>query len=364
MRIVWLTKGLGRGGAERLIVDSAGLYDRADVELHVAYLLPWKSDLAAEAALNGATVTCLGKGPRAVLWPLALVRFLRQHRFDVVHTHAPLPAAIARVVDRNAKFVHTEHNMWDRYRLPTRIVNALTYRRNTKVIAVSESVAQSIGSKWLRPGTKPEVVIHGIPTGRTDSDFNSRSRVRTELGVAPDTFVVGTVGNFTAKKDHATLLRAFATLVASEPDSHLVMVGSGPLESETHRLAESLGVRNQTSFLGKRSDVPAILRALDAFTLSSRFEGLPIALLEAMAAGLPIAATNVGGIPEAITHEVTGLLVEGGDVESLAAALARLKDDTALSHRISSAALEASSTFDLAAAVDTMNSMYMEVVGQ
>ena len=128
-----LTKGLGRGGTERLIVGAARLADPARVELEVAYLLPWKDAFVPDLEALGTPVHCLD-GPRAASlgWVRRLRRLVRERDIDLVHTHMPLPAAFARVAlpRRQPAFIHTEHNMWGRYRPPTRWANAATYRRN------------------------------------------------------------------------------------------------------------------------------------------------------------------------------------------------------------------------------------------
>ena len=130
--------------------------------------------------------------------------------------------------------------------------------------------------------------------------------------------MVGTVGNFTAKKDQATLLRALAELSPAGRDVVAVLVGLGPLEEELRALAVELGIGGRVRFPGSRDDVFALLPAFDVFVLSSRFEGLPIALLEAMATGVAPVATRVGGIPEVITDGQDGLLVDPGDPATLA----------------------------------------------
>lgn len=361
MRILWLTKGLGRGGAERLLVDAAGLMDLRTHDLDIAYVLPWKNDLVAEAEAAGATVTCLGGGPRAITWPMRLRRFLKENDFDVIHTHAPLPAVVARLVERSssARFVHTEHNLWSRYRVPTRIANALTYRRNDRVIAVSDGVAASITPRRIRPGVSPKVVLHGVPSSRVLRGSESRRGAREMLAVGDDVFLAGTVGNFTAKKDHPTLLAAFARLLDRVPTSVLVMVGSGPLTERTIALADTLGIADRVMFLGKRDDVAALLPAFDVFVLSSRFEGLPIALIEAMNAEIAVVATRVGGIPEIVTDGESGLLVEPGQPDALADALTRLADDSELRRELALRAPDAAQLCDLGSAVRTIESMYV-----
>ena len=361
-RVLMLTKGLGRGGTERLIVGAARLADPTRVQLEVAYLLPWKDAFVADLEALGTPVHCLD-GPRAANlgWLRRLRRLVREREIDLVHTHMPLPAACARVAlpGRRPAFVHTEHNMWGRYRPPTRWANAATYRRNARAIAVSDGVAASI-----RSSVPVEVVVHGTDPRLVVRGPAARAAARAELDLPADALVVGTVGNFTAKKDQATLLRAVAELSPAGRDVVAVLVGLGPLEQELRALAVELGIGGRVRFPGSRDDVFALLPAFDVFVLSSRFEGLPIALLEAMATGVAPVATRVGGIPEVITDGQDGLLVDPGDPATLAGALDRVLVDDALRDRLGSHARDRALAFDLANAVRRTEAIYATVLGR
>ncbi|HEX6424587.1 MAG TPA: glycosyltransferase [Acidimicrobiales bacterium] len=359
-RVLMLTKGLGRGGTERLIVGAARHLDRSQFELEVAYLLPWKDAFVADVVATGTTVDCLD-APRqtSVRWVSRLRRLVREREIDIVHTHMPLPAALARVAlpGRRPAFVHTEHNVWHRYRLPTRWANALTYRRNARVIAVSDGVAASI-----RSSVPVEVVVHGTDLTLALSGADARAAARTHLGLDARARVIGTVGNFTAKKDQATLLRAVASArPAGDRHTVLVLVGSGPLESDLRALASRLGIADRVVFAGSRDDVFDLLPAFDVFALSSEFEGLPIALLEAMASGISPVATSVGGIPEVISDGEDGLLVPAGSPDALAAALTKLLDDDDLRTAIGERARARAATFDLVQAVRRTEEVYRRV---
>lgn len=363
-RVLWLTTGLGRGGAERLLVDTAARLDHERYEVTIAYVLPWKHALVREACDAGASVTCLGTGrssfdPR---WIVRLARLLRAERYDMVHTHAPLPAAVARLLaPRRTAFVHTEHNLWARYRPLTRLANALTWRRNRHVFAVSDSVADSVG----RTGPTVEVVVQGIDLARFSPGPHARARARRMLGIADDAVVVGTVGNLVAKKDHSTLVRAARELdrdfISSGRRAHveLVIVGSGPLAGEIRAEAATAGVA--VHLLGMRSDVPDLLPGFDVFCLSSRFEGLPIAMLEAMASGVPVVASAVGGVPEVLTHGDDGLLVAAGDPAALAAAIGKVIDDAGLAAALGAAGRRRAAAFSLDRAVARTVAVYDEV---
>jgi glycosyltransferase involved in cell wall biosynthesis len=222
--------------------------------------------------------------------------------------------------------IHTEHNTWPTYRTLTRWANRLTYPRNTAVIAVSHAVANSIRPIPFAQSWPPVHVIHHGPelSATTESTSGARARARTALGVSDSALVVGTVGNFTPKKDHDTLLRATALVAERHHALRLVLVGSGPLESALRRSAEAMALEDRVVFAGSRDDVATLMPAFDVFALSSRNEGLPIALLEAMGSGLPCVATAVGGVPEVITDGREGLLVPPGDERALADALSTM----------------------------------------
>ncbi len=325
--VLMLAKGLGRGGTERLLADTARHLDRTRFRVEVAYLLPWKDALVDEIRAAGVPVHCLdGPRPTSIAWLVRLRRLVRTGEIGIVHTHMPLPAVAARLAmpGRRPLFVHTEHNVWPRYRPLTRWTNRSTYRRNAAVIAVSDRVAESIHSR-----VPVDVVVHGIDPDAARHGPQARRSARRLLGVASDELVVGTVGNFTPKKDQETLLRAVARLVPDLPGLRLVLIGSGPLENELRVLATSLGIAEVTDFTGSRDDVRELLPGLDVFALSSRFEGLPIALLEALAAGVACVATSVGGVPEVLTDGEDGLLVGPGDPDALAAAIRKLLADEA-----------------------------------
>jgi glycosyltransferase involved in cell wall biosynthesis len=364
-RVLWLAKGLGRGGAERLIVDAARLVDRERYDVEVAYVLPWKDAFVAELEDAGFVVHCLdgGRGPDP-RWILRLRRLVRAGRFDLVHTHMPVPAVAGRVVlpTRPPVFVHTEHNLWDRYRVPTRVANAVTYPRNAAVIAVSSAVAASIRPPRWGPALPPvEVVLHGPDMRSVRRGPDARRRGRELLGIADDELVVGTVGNFTAKKNHRMLLEAVSQLSASP---RVVLVGIGPLRDELEAYVRELGLADRVQFTGLRDDVYDLLPGFDVFALSSNFEGLPIALLEAMASGIACVATGVGGIPEVVTEGDDGFLVPAGDTSAFAARLEKVLADPQLASTMGERATARAASLDLVGAVRRAEAMYDRVLSR
>jgi glycosyltransferase involved in cell wall biosynthesis len=366
-RVLWLAKGLGLGGAERLLVDMVGHVDPSRYEVEVAYVLPWKDALVPDLEAQGVPVWCLGGGRTADMrWAPRLRRLVAARRIDLVHTHAPVPGIVARVMcaGTGVPLVHTEHNMWSRYKWPTRWGNAATFGRNRAAIAVSSGVSDSITPLPGARHTPVRVIRHGTDVRNIRRGAAHRAEARRRLGFADGVPLVGSVGNFTPKKDQQMLVAAFALARRTVPDAHLVLVGSGPLEEALRQKVAQAGQTEHVHFLGSRSDVLQLLPAFDVFALSSRFEGLPIALVEAMATGVACVATAVGGIPEIVDAGRNGLLVPPGRPDEMAGALVTLLVDHDERSRLAASATDIGSALDLREAVRHTENLYAEVLGQ
>jgi glycosyltransferase involved in cell wall biosynthesis len=359
-RVLWLTKGLGLGGTERIVSMGAGTLDPERYSLEVAFVLSHKSALVGDLRSNGTGVHDLGAAGGGFRWMFALMQLLRRSRYTIVHTHSPVPAVVARLVPLHSRplFVHTEHSAWERYRLPTRLANAVTMRRNNAVIAVSESVAKSMRSSRVRrflTGSEPRVIYHGIDESAVRSGPAARRAARDALGYGEDARLIGTVGSLTAKKDQATLLRALA-LTGTE--ARLVLMGDGPLKQELHDLVRELGLSEHVTLLGVRTDVQLLLPGFDLFILPSRHEGLGLVLLEAMAAGVCCIGTDVGGIPEVIEDGVNGVLVPVADPPAMAAAIDALLTDDARCRRLAEAGKKSVASFSISRAMAEVAAIY------
>jgi glycosyltransferase involved in cell wall biosynthesis len=362
--VLILIKGLGRGGAEQLLVSGVPYLDRRRYRYHFAYLLPWKDSLVAELEGAGLPVHCLDGAGAGGGWVARLRGLLRRERIELVHAHSPVPAAGARVVaGRHIRVVYTEHNLWSRYHRATYAANLATFARNDHVFAVSDEVRASIrypGPLRLLPMPPVETLHHGLDPA-TAGGFHGDG-VRTELGIPEDAPVIGSVANFKAAKDHATMLRATARVRQAVPEVRLLLVGQGPLEAETRRLAAELGLEGTVVFAGFRTDARRLAAAFDVFTLSSTYEGLPIALIEAMALGRPAVVTRVGGTPEVVADGANGLLVPPRDPAALADGLLRLLGDPELRARMGAAARSRALDFDIRKAVGRMERVYADLL--
>ena len=359
--MLWLTKGLGPGGAERLLLSFAQNADHDRFELHAAYLLPWKDHLVADLETAGVTTHCLDSPkPWDVRWWWRLRHLAATTGIDVVHHHSPLVAAQARLVLRTLprrhrpRMVTTEHNVWTSHQRATRLLNERTIGLDDHVFAVSDQVRESMSP---RIRDRVEVLIHGVDVDAITARRSERASARAAHGLGDDDVVVVTVANLRANKDYPNLLQAARRLLDDGVPVTFLAVGQGPLEDELAATKDALGLGERFRFLGYQADPVGVLAAGDVFCLSSQYEGLPIALLEALATGLPVVSTAVGGVPAVITQGVEGRLVPSGDSTALAGAIAELAD-TDVRHRLADAAASRSADFSIVHAIERQQQVY------
>ena len=368
LTVLWLIKGLGAGGAERLLVEQARHRDPGLVAPAVAYLLPGKSDLAACVDAAGCRpIRCLGArsswDPR---WVFRLRRMLRSDHFDLIHIHSPLVAVGARLAvltlprSHRPRIVVTEHNVWASHAPLTRTADRLTAGRGEIHLAVSDAVQATLPPA-IR--ARSRVVRYGIDTAAVRARA-ARPAARAELGAGADEIVIGTVANLRATKGYPDLLVAARRVVDRVPAARFVAAGRGPLETELREQQARLGLGDRFAFLGFRPDAVRVMSAFDVFCLPSHHEGLPVALMEALALGLPVVATRVGGVAELVTDGVDAVLVPAGEPAALADALVALAQDPARRAAMSRAACARADALDATAAVRAIEAVYREAVGR
>jgi glycosyltransferase involved in cell wall biosynthesis len=210
----------------------------------------------------------------------------------------------------------------------------------------------------------PAEKVRFLPNGIPDLPEPTGRDLRAELGLPPDAPLIGAVGALRAQKGFDALVRASALLAREIPDVRVIIVGGGDEEvrAQLVRLIAELGLQDNVLLIGLRDDVPDILAALDVAVSSSNFEGSPLAIMEYMAAGRPIVATRVGGVPDLIENGVHGLLVDRGDSNGLAQAVLRLLRDRGLGAHLAAAARERQRTeFDIDAMVARVERLYIEL---
>ncbi|MBI4556524.1 MAG: glycosyltransferase [Candidatus Hydrogenedentes bacterium] len=329
MNVLHIDEQLGwRGGEQQASYLIRGLVDRGH---HV--VLAGRPDSRFLSADHG-----VGDVPRIEatfvgeldLWTVAkLAATVRQHRIDILHahtSHAHTYACLARalagygkvVVSRRVDFAPNSN--W---------LNRWKYRSPDRIIAISECVAGILRNFGVDPA-RISVVHSGIDPKR----FDVPPLPRKELGVPADAPLLGNVAALVDHKDHATLIAAMPQILQELSALHLIIAGEGELRPALEAQVAQLGMQRSVHLLGYREDVPRLMRTFDAFVLSSKWEGLGTSVLDAMACGLPIAATAGGGIPEMVEHERTGLLAPPRDPPAIAQAIVRLFRDKNLAEAL------------------------------
>jgi len=331
-------------GAERLVAHLLEYIDRERfAPVCICLGNPVGSHLEARVQQLGVPLYFLGKGDTMSLAVLRKLNALfRQYRPVVAHTHLlALNYAYPLMIRyRTPVRVYTIHSLAERDigRRTGPIVRALAFRyRVGKVVpvAIAEEVRATIQRVYGYPD--PPLIPNGVPTDEYAPDPHTRAQWRQAHGIEPHATVLTHVGRFAPPKNHALLVEAFAQVRADCP-LYLLLVGAGELEDAVREQVAGLGLASRVRFLGVRADVADILRASDVFVLSSRWEGNPMSVMEAMAAGLPVVSTAVGGVPELVREGVTGRLVPSEDAGALAQALQALVDDPARRQAMGAAA--------------------------
>ena len=333
------------GGLERIVLDLVRVGRRQGHRVSVV-CLERPGTLAPAAEAEGATVVSLDKlpGRRPELVPKA-VESLRVLRPDVIHTHAVgalwYLGQAARAIG-SVPTVHTEHidnvgKAAGRFaKLKTRLLWNRAGRFASSFCGVSEDVSRSAGRWGTVPRSKLRTVLNGIDLDRYERS-EERAGVRVELGIPLGARVIGTVGRLNEVKRQDHLIRALNALGADSADVRLLLVGDGPERGTLERLVAELGLSARVHFAGYQSAPERFLPAMDVFALTSRLEGLPLALLEAWAAGLPVVSSAVGGVPKVVRDGETGLLFPNGDEPALVRALRELLNDPAKAARLAAA---------------------------
>jgi glycosyltransferase involved in cell wall biosynthesis len=319
-------------GAEMLVKEIIErLGDRIEATV---FCLDKVGPLGEQLRAAGTEVVCLGRQPGrdwGVVWRLA--REVRRRGVEILHAHQYTPffyASLAAPLSRiRPRVILTEHGRHfpDRVSPLRRAMNRLVFDRLADAVnAVCGFSARSLCRIDGFAGRRIDIIENGIVAERYRSARN-RSACRRQLGLDPDRRYVANVARLHPVKDQTTLIRAFAQVAAERDDVDLLLIGDGPLRAVLTDLVEHLELEQRVRFLGIRSDVPDILEAVDIFALTSVSEAASLTLLEAMASGLPVVVTAVGGNPEIVRHGREGLLVRRGDAGETAAALLQLLDD-------------------------------------
>lgn len=365
IRVLEVLASLKRAGAERMAVSLACRLDRSRFETAVVSLFDaFPEGLEPVLAEAGIETWHLGKHPGFDPRMVArLFRVMRAFRPTVVHTHSyvlrySLPAGLAA---RAAAMVHTVHNLAAKeVDVGGRLIHRVAFRRRVAAVAVGEQVRRSFRELY---GAEPAATI---PNGIDADAFRrpgARQQWRQENGFAEGDILIVSVARLEPQKNPLGLIESFAQAFGDGRGPRLLLAGEGSLREAAREYAARRGVGERVHFLGVRAEVAEMLAACDVFALSSHWEGNPLAVMEAMAAGLPVVATAVGSVPELVTDGETGLLVPPGEERAFAAALACLARDPGRRHELGVAAGKRAAAFSVDSMVASYAALFERLAG-
>lgn len=316
---------------------------------------------------EGIPVHHLGRGrfdPRILT---DLVSLARRRGTRILHVHGYAAADFGRLAARRvgARLVLHEHFADPRMPAYQAWADRWLAPLTDRAIAVSGSTRDFLVRERFVPAEKVRLIWNGAPLDEFAPVPRERGlAVRRGLGLPDEAPVVGSVGRLSHQKGHRHLLDAAARVVARRPEVRFLIAGDGDLMEALKRQARELRLADRVVFAGHRTDVPDVLGAIDVLGISSLYEGTPLALFEAMAAGKAVVSTAVDGCREVLEDGVTGLLVPPADAAALAEALLRVLDDASLRASLSRGAREASRRYDVGACVEQMEALYDEVLAE
>lgn len=378
-RIHILQVAKSSGGVGMYTRRLVSAFDKSRYRFTVACLAEGCDEMAADLnKLEGVNALSIpmkdGISPLSdLLICFKLAKLIRSDKFDLIHAHTSKPGFFARlaaigtyipVIYRPASFAF--HENAPRFQaLVYAFLERMAARYLTDRIQLVCNGERELARKYSVGADHQFVTIYtGIDLHPFEINVD-RAGVRAEFGIPPDVQLVGTVARLSEQKAPSDFIHAAALVHARYPQVHFLWVGDGPLENEARALMQSLGLQAVFHFAGLRDNIPAILLSLDCFVLSSHWEGFSIAVLEAMAAGLPVIATKVTGAAEAIVDGETGILVEIGDKPGLAGAICQLVGNVNLTRTMGLAARKrAESEFPYAKMLNRIENLYLDLIAR
>jgi glycosyltransferase involved in cell wall biosynthesis len=257
-----------------------------------------------------------------------LVKILKEHNVDILHCHAhkaTVYGAISAMLAKTPVVIAHVHGLGRSRNFKRKLMNFLLFRKINRIIPVAESVKKDVlKNNWFLSENKFFVLENSVDYERFAKVSISKGDAKRLLGIPPDAFVFGTVGRLAPTKGLSYLIEAFCEIKVRIPAAHLVLLGDGRCKVELEEQAAGTSCTDSIHFPGHRDNIPELLRAMDVFVLSSVAEGMPRAILEAMAGRVPCVATAVGGIPEMVNGGDTAFLVPPANADALAEAMLKV----------------------------------------
>ncbi|RIW13118.1 glycosyltransferase [Algoriphagus lacus] len=391
IKVLHLIKSLGRGGAEKLIPETALVHDQNRFEFHCLYFFHQEENIKDELEKAGIQVHLIPSGNLELFFQIKKVKhFVLEHGFDIIHAHLPWAGILARFVGRQLSIpiVYTEHNTWERYNKISNFGNRITFKHQDVAIAVSNEVAlsmrlNSIWDPYKRGGRlKVRVVQNGVNTEvfrrggshnpSTESEALSWGKkslgpkgedLKSALGIPQHASVIGKVAVFRSQKRLWLWVDIALKILEKCPETHFLLVGDGEWREKILSLIKKSGKANHFHWVGVQKEVVPYLSIMDIYLSTSEFEGLPIAMLEAMSCEVPVVATRAGGIGEVIQQGKQGFLTEIEEWEGLVDYCIQLLEDPELQQKMALAARErVIEKFSMKRMVEELEGIYLEVL--
>lgn len=374
IKVLHVAHSLDIGGTEKVVYDLIRTLNRDVVSSAIA-CIDHLGHFGAALQHEGYKVFVLGRNPgidRNLIGRLAQI--VREGEFDVIHAQQYTPYfyslmscfwLTARVRHR-PKLVFTEHGIAHPYKKKLRrlLLNPVLFSFASSINTISRYTKNLLVEYDNYPPHRTAVIPNGVDITRF-SQTTDPSSLREAVGLTSTTPVVGVVARLDPVKNHPMLFRAFKTVLHHRPECRLLVIGNGPEEGALKDLAESLEIHDRVLFLGARQDIPSLLQIVDVFALPSFSEGMSAALIESMAAGVPIVATDVGGNSEVVEHNVTGYLIPDNDETAMADRLLDLLRNPETRWRMGEAGRRrAAQLFSLQTMVNAYTDIYMHVAGR
>jgi glycosyltransferase involved in cell wall biosynthesis len=333
LKVLHAAISLDCGGLEHLIVAMCRHGRDHNGNVPEVLCLERLGTLSHNLIEDGVPVHCVSKPPGLRLkWTRReVLKLLQQIKPDIVHSHQ---IGVLLHVGRAARklgitVVHSEHGKHYEHSIKQRCLGRIASRSAQSFVCVSDDIASSVRQRRIAPDARIEFIPNGIDVAFFSAG-HGRDEIRSQLNIVEPAFVIGTVGRLSEVKRHELLIKAFAEIAKAADNVHLLIVGDGELRGSLESLSAVLGLSSKVHFVGYRADRDRYLSAMDIFALTSRSEGMPLAILEAWASKLPVIASEVGGIPGILQSGLNGLLFPSGDQTALVHCLTRLLRDSKL----------------------------------
>lgn len=409
IRILHLIKSLGRGGAEKLIPETALVHHQEKFEFHCLYFYHQKKNIIDELVAAGIQVHLIPSGNLGLFFQVKKVReFLKENNIDIIHAHLPWAGILSRLVGNKLEIpiVYTEHNTWDRYNSISYWGNRMTFKNQDVAIAVSNEVALSMQlnsmiDPYKRGGRmKVKVIQNGVNTEvfrrlgeesggirRIESKGTENTRIEnviigreitreeespnlpvsksqiTTIQIPQNAKVIGIVAVFRDQKRLWIWIDLALKILQQCPETHFLLVGDGEWRKKLEDQIEDSGKSGHFHLVGVQKNVIPYLSIMDLYLSTSEFEGLPIAMLEAMSCEVPVLATRAGGIGEVVQHGIQGYLSEIDDFHELVEYAIEILSDSDLQEKMAKAArLRVKEQFSMDKMVQELEEVYEMVL--